>query len=206
MAVIPQPVVGVAALALVAIGVYLAYEALGNLQKGWTIRQSDPVGAGEVEYEDGIVEVQGTVEQLEDELLTTKYTDTPAVAYDYRVKEHEENRPGDSGAEWQTVDSGTETQPFYVTDETGSVAVDPDGATISLDTEQVSGGSEIDIGPVDASTGKNTRVYWHLTIRSTSSVRSVPPSETVRVMKSITSATVGRRRRSLSPIRRKAGR
>lgn len=154
MAAIPQPVVGVAALALVAIGVYLAYEALGNLQKGWTIWQSDQVGAGEVEYEDGTVEVQGTVEQLEPELLTTKYTDTPAVAYDYRVEEHEENRPGDTGTEWQTVDSGTETQPFYVTDETGSVAVDPDGATISLDTEQVSGGSEIDIGPVDASTGK----------------------------------------------------
>ena len=45
-------------------------------------------------------------------------------------------------------------QPFYVTDETGSVAVDPDGATVSLDTEKISGGSEIDIGPVDASTSK----------------------------------------------------
>jgi len=154
MAEIPQPVVGVAALALVAIGAYITYRGLENLQKGWTIWQSDPIGAGEVEYEDGAVEVQGTVEQLEAELLTTKYTDTPAVAYDYRLEKHEENRSTESGPEWQTVDSGTEAQPFYVTDETGSVAVDPDGGTVSLDTEKVSGGSEIDVGPVDASTSK----------------------------------------------------
>ena len=154
MAEIPQPVVGAAALALVVVGTYITYNGLGNLQKGWTVWQSDPISAGEVEYEDGTVEVQGTIEQLEEELLTTKYTDTPAVAHDYKLKEHEENRTTDSGPEWQTVDGGTETQPFYVADETGSVAVDPDGATVSLDTEQISGGSEIDIGPVDTSTSK----------------------------------------------------
>ncbi|WP_323190237.1 GIDE domain-containing protein [Halostella sp. PRR32] len=154
MAEIPQPVVGAAALALVAVGAYITYQALGNLQSGWTIWQSDPIDAGDVEYEDGVVEVQGKVEQLEAELLTTKYTDTPAVAHEYKLQRHEENRSTESGAEWQTVDSGTETQPFYVTDETGSVAVDPDGATVSLDTEKISGGSEIDIGPVDASTDK----------------------------------------------------
>ncbi len=154
MAEIPQPVVGAAALALVAVGAYITYQALGNLQSGWTIWQSDPIDAGDVEYEDGVVEVQGKVEQLEAGLLTTKYTDTPAVAHEYKLQRHEENRSTESGAEWQTVDSGTETQPFYVTDETGSVAVDPDGATVSLDTEKISGGSEIDIGPVDASTNK----------------------------------------------------
>lgn len=154
MAAIPQPVVGVAALALGVLGVYLIYRALGNLRKGWTIWQNDPIDAGEIAYEDGTVEVQGEVEQLEAALLSTEYTDTPAVAYKYRLKVHEENRSNDAGAEWQTVDSGTETQPFYVTDGTGSVAVDPDGATVSLDTEQISGGSEIDIGPVDASTSK----------------------------------------------------
>ncbi|MFD1632911.1 E3 ubiquitin ligase family protein (plasmid) [Haloplanus ruber] len=154
MAEIPQPVVGAAALALVVIGAYITYKALGKLQRGWIIWQSDPINAGDVEYENGIVEVQGEVEQLEDELLTTKYTDTPAVVHEYKLQVHEENRTGDQGTEWETVDSGTEAQPFYVTDETGSVAVDPDGATVSLDVEKVSGGSEIDIGPVDASTSK----------------------------------------------------
>ena len=154
MAEIPQPVVGVVALALTALGAYITYEALKNLQRGWTIWQSDPIDAGDIEYKDGVVEVQGEVEELEDELLTTKYTDTPAVAHDYRLQVHEDDRSGNEGAEWQTVDSGTEAQPFYVTDETGSVAVDPDGAAVSLDTEKISGGSEIDIGPVDASTGK----------------------------------------------------
>ena len=151
---IPQPVIGVAALALVVLGAYITYEALGYLQSGWTIWQNDPINARDIEYEDGVVEVQGDVEQLEDELLTTEYTDTPAVAHEYKLQVHEENRSGDEGAEWKTTDSGTEVQPFYVTDETGSVAVDPDGATVSIDTEKISGGSEIDIGPVDASTSK----------------------------------------------------
>ncbi|MFT4947718.1 MAG: hypothetical protein ACI8TL_001967, partial [Natronomonas sp.] len=109
---------------------------------------------GHIKNASGAVEIQGTVEQLESELLTSKYTETPAVAYDYRLKVHEDSRPGDTGPEWKTVDSGTVTQPFYVTDETGSVAVDPDGATVSLDAEKISGGSTVDIGPVDASTDK----------------------------------------------------
>ena len=154
MAEIPQPVLGAVALALVVVGAYIIYEALGKLQRGWTIWQNDPIDAGDVEYEDGVVEIQGKVEQLEDELLTTKYTDTQALVHEYKLQVHEENRTNEGGAEWQTVDSGTEAQPFYVTDETGSVAVDPDGATVSLDMKKISGGSEIDIGSVDASTSK----------------------------------------------------
>ncbi|MFC7059590.1 GIDE domain-containing protein [Halovenus salina] len=151
---IPQPIIGIIALAGLVLGAYVTYEALGYLQSGWTIWQSDPINAGDIEYEDGVVEVQGKVEQLEDELLTTEYTDTPAVAHEYELQVHEDNRTGDEGPEWKTTESGTEVQPFYVTDETGSVAVDPDGAHVSLDTEKISGGSEIDIGPVDASTSK----------------------------------------------------
>ena len=79
---IPQPVIGVVALALVVLGAYITYEALGYLQSGWTIWQNDPINAGDIEYEDGVVEVQGDVDQLEDELLTTEYTDTPAVAHE----------------------------------------------------------------------------------------------------------------------------
>jgi hypothetical protein len=154
MAEIPQPVVGAATLAFVVVGAYITYQAQGKLQRGWTIWQNDPTDTGDIKHEDGDVEVQGEVEQLEDDVLTTKYTDTQAVVHEYKLQKHEENRATDQGTEWETVDSGTEAQPFYVTDETGSVAVDPDGATVSLDMEKVSGGSEIDIGPVDASTSK----------------------------------------------------
>jgi hypothetical protein len=151
---VEQAVGAVVLLALAVFGVYLIYRALGNLQRGWTIWQSDPIGAGEVQYEDGTVEVQGEVEQLEEELLTTEYTDTPAVAHEYKLQRKNENQKREGEPEWETVESGTETQPFYVTDETGSVAVDPDRATVSLDTERISGGSEFDLGPVDASTSK----------------------------------------------------
>lgn len=148
-----QIFIGVLLLVLVAIGVHLISQALKSLQRGWAIWQSDPVGASEVQYEDGAVEVQGTVEQLEAELLTTEYTDTPAVGYDYQHKV-ESDKGGEDNERWETVESGTEMQPFYVTDETGSIAVDPDGATISLDSEQISRNSTIELGPVDASTGK----------------------------------------------------
>lgn len=151
---VEQAAIGVALLALAVVGMYLIYRALGNLQRGWTIWQSDPIGAEEVQYEDGTVEVQGEVEQLEAELLTTKYSDTPAVAHEYKLERKKQDSATDGGSEWKTVESGTETQPFYVTDETGRVAVDPDGATVSLDTEKISGGSSIEIGPVDASTNK----------------------------------------------------
>ena len=154
MAEIPQPVLGFAGLALIVVGAYITNQALEALQRGWTIWQNDPIDAGDIEYEDGVVEVQGEVKQLEDELLTTEYTDTPAVVHEYKLQVEEGNRSGETGVEWKTVDSGTETQPFYVSDETGSVAVDPDRATVSLYIETVSGGSEIDIGPVDASTSK----------------------------------------------------
>jgi hypothetical protein len=150
---VEQIVAGAAVLGLLAIGAYLTYRGLGSLQNGWTIWRNDPVSAGGVRHEEGVVEVQGKVEQLEEELLTTEYTDTPTVAYDYKLREKRKN-PATDDREWKTVESGTETQPFYVTDETGSVAVDPDGATVSLDTEKISGGHEVELGPVDASTGK----------------------------------------------------
>jgi hypothetical protein len=151
---VQQAAVGVALLALAAFGVYLVYRALGDLQRGWSIWQNDPVGAGKVEHEDGTVEVQGEVEQLEAELLTTKYTDTPAVAHEYKLEEKKHHAGNEEGPEWRLVERGTESQPFYVTDETGRVAVDTDGATVSLDTERISGGSNIDLGPVDASSSK----------------------------------------------------
>jgi hypothetical protein len=149
-----QAILGVVLLALVVFGVYSIYRAFGDLQRGWSIWQSDPIGAGEIEYEDGIVEVQGTVEQLEGELLTTEYTDTPAVAHEYKLQRKNTDQELEGEPEWETVESGTETQPFYVTDETGSVAGGPDGAAVSLDTEQISGDSEFNIGPVEASTSK----------------------------------------------------
>lgn len=147
--------IAAAGVVLLAIGGYVTYRGSEILQKGWTIWQNDPVDAGDVGHEHGTVEVQGTVEQLEEELLTTKYTNTPAVAYDYKLEQKDHSSNTQAGDEWKTVERGTETQPFYVTDETGSVAVDPDGATVSLDMEYISGGSEIELGPVDASTGKS---------------------------------------------------
>jgi len=74
--------------ALLVIGAYLAYRALGSLQRAWTISRNDPLDAGQIKHEYGTVEVQGTVEQLEEVLLTTKYTDTPAVADDYKIQKN----------------------------------------------------------------------------------------------------------------------
>jgi len=145
--------------AAAAVGLYLLYWGASNLSTGWTIWRNDPINAGSVRHVDGIVEVQGTVEALKDHLLTAKYTNTPAVAYEYKKQEKKRKQTTDGETEhrWVTVESGTATQPFYVADETGKVAVDPDNATVSLDTNQLSGDMSLEIGSL--SIGSQTKLF-----------------------------------------------
>lgn len=134
--------VGVGVLLAVAAagGLYLLYRGFTYLSRGWTIWRNDPVDAGSVHLESGIVEVQGEVELIDGQVLSSKYTNRQTVAYDYKLEEKQRKRTTDGADEWEwkTVDSGSVANPFYVADETGRVAVDPDGATVTLDSERVS--------------------------------------------------------------------
>lgn len=137
--------VGVAAILLVVLGftAHLTYTGIKNLGRAWTIGWNDPIDAGRVYQASGIVEVEGTVIPVDGNLMASPYTGKEVVAYDYREEEKKRKHSGEQESEykWETVDSGTAARPFHVRDETGSVAVDPEGATISLDEERVASGA-----------------------------------------------------------------
>lgn len=131
----------IGALVTVAAGAFAAYtlyRAAKNLGRANAIWSHDPVDAGSVHLEDGVVEVQGTAEPI-DETLSAPYTGTSSLAYTYEKERKERNHDSDGGSRtrWRTVESGSARTPFYVTDDTGSVAVDPEGASISLDSDRV---------------------------------------------------------------------
>lgn len=121
-----------------AFGVLTLYRGVTDLGRGYRIMSNDPVDAGSVHLESGVVEVQGTAEPI-DGTLDAAYTGTDCLAYEYEEKHKRREHDGDGNdrTEWRTVDSGGAETPFYVTDDTGSVAVDPDGADVSVDSERV---------------------------------------------------------------------
>lgn len=129
----------------VLLALLLAYGLVGirsgglQLWRAALIARSDPIDAGAVYLADGEVELEGTVEPIE--TTTSRYTNTECVAYDYELKERERRTArGETVTSYETVESGAVRRPFYLRDETGAVAIDPDGAALSLDTETVSGG------------------------------------------------------------------
>lgn len=140
--VVEAETVGVALLlvGLTVAMLYLGYRGVVYLGQGWTIWRNEPIDAGSVHLESGIVEVQGEAEPIDGGVVESRYTGTPSLAYEYELEEKQRDRDPDGNTEWEwkTVDSGTVAQPFYVSDETGQVAVEPDGATVTLDSERVS--------------------------------------------------------------------
>lgn len=137
---------GPVALAIVGafglVGLFLCYVGVTNLRRAYSIWTNEPIDAGSLHLESGVVEVQGEVEPIDDVgTLASEYTGTECVAYSYRRKEkrrtHSSTDDSGSNTEWKTVESGEQHCPFYVTDGTGAVAVDPVEATLSLDSERV---------------------------------------------------------------------
>lgn len=138
-----QALFGLLVAGLGLVGLWLLYRGLSNLRSGFVIWSNDPIDAAAVRHESGVVEVQGSVKAIDGQTLSSKYTNTDCVAYDYTHKEKQHSHdPDDHGSdtEWRTVDSGSNSRPFYVTDGSGQVAVDPEGAKISLDSESVASG------------------------------------------------------------------
>jgi hypothetical protein len=99
----------------------------------------------------GLVELKGTAEG---QAFTSFLTEQPCVLYNWSVQEEWRRRVVETYRDqqgrtqtrtrvesgWSTVDSGGESAPFYLQDETGSVLIHPDGADVrpfSLFSDQV---------------------------------------------------------------------
>jgi hypothetical protein len=131
-----------------------------------------------VERADGPVEVEGTATPS-DGTIESPLTKTPCLAYEYEIEELQSSGKNSS---WNTLDEGRGTVPFRLEDETASVRVDSEGATLALSTDataEVGGGepepervrefletesdldsqnTSFDLGPLSLATG-NDRKY-----------------------------------------------
>jgi hypothetical protein len=67
-----------------------------------------------------------------DQPLTPPYSDIPCVYYSYKLQRRERSRSSSTSTSytWRTIDSGSAQVPFSLTDSTGTVTVDPEGAAM----------------------------------------------------------------------------
>lgn len=128
-------------LVAVAIGLVVAgLGAAGLVVGGRTLRRwrrlgaDEPVPVRESITESGTVEIEGDV-RPHDETLESPHFGEDCVAYEYAV-ERRRRSSNKSGSSWRTVDSGEASRPFVVEDESGRAYVDPDGASLSLESER----------------------------------------------------------------------
>lgn len=77
----------------------------------------------------GLVEIIGKVIPIENNILSSPFSNTECVYYKYSVERWVKQN---DNHHWQVVNSGNSTIPFLVNDETGSVLVNPIGANIDI--------------------------------------------------------------------------
>ena len=117
----------------VVVGPWVLLLGTRQLRQVYRIFANDPVDAEAVPDEEGIVEVEARAETL-DRTLSTKYGNEPAVAHSWRRERREEETDDDGNTDvsYRTISRGDSAVPFLAVDETGDVAVDPSGATLSI--------------------------------------------------------------------------
>ncbi|WP_200531728.1 GIDE domain-containing protein [Halorubrum sp. LN27] len=122
--------------AAAVVGVYLVVWGVNGLRRTIAVWKSDPTPIGEAHLIDGTIEVEGTAEELS-RTLRSPYDGARSLAYSYskKRKERERNEDGEYETEWRTLESGSESVPFLVADDTGSIPVDPAAATLGMDNE-----------------------------------------------------------------------
>jgi hypothetical protein len=121
------------------VGVALLTLGLAELRNAWRIRSQDPDPAADA-TRGGPVELAG-VANAADQTIRAPFSGTECLACEYEVLEY---RSSGKHSSWQTVDEDTIAVPFHLQDDTGSVLVDPNGASLNLAEEmdhKVQGGT-----------------------------------------------------------------
>jgi len=121
------------------LGIALLTLGLAELRNAWRIRSEDPDPAADA-TRGGPVELAGTA-QAADQTIHAPFSGTECVACEYEVLEY---RSSGKHSSWRTVDEDTVAVPFHLQDDTGSVLVDPEGASLNLAEEmdhKVKGGT-----------------------------------------------------------------
>lgn len=122
-------------------GIVLGY-GLRELRPVYHILTNDPIPVQDLVYHSGPAEVEGTATPTEEgKTVRTPFSDIDCLACEY---EAQELRSSGKSNHWKTLDEGASAAPFLVEDATGSVRVDPAGATLKFEEQvvRVPGGEE----------------------------------------------------------------
>jgi hypothetical protein len=132
----PLVIAGViAVLALVA--VVVVWRARGNLQQARLIEDTPTSKARSAAQ--GYVEFEGIGKQMDGPPIIAPLSGTSCVWYRYLIEEQvtHYNSKGRTETHWTTVDKGESTEVFWLEDETGRVAIDPEGAQVTPKRKEV---------------------------------------------------------------------
>jgi hypothetical protein len=120
--------VAIAALAIAAIVcAVLAYRALARIRL-----IEDTPRAKARSAPQGYVELEGRAQPMAHTPVVAHLTGLPCCWYRYRIEEeeHYHDARGRSHTRWKVISHGASTETFWLEDDTGRVAVDPEGADI----------------------------------------------------------------------------
>lgn len=129
----------------VALGVYVLANSENVVTLFRNMATSDVTPAAEVPDETGVVEVTGTAKPI-DETVQSPHTDTECLLYDYnktRIRRDDQDNDGiDESQRRQHLDHDHDHVSFRVEDDSGSITVDPVGADLSVERDDVDGYEE----------------------------------------------------------------
>lgn len=109
---------------------YCGFRAWYGLHKARTIEDIPTAKARSAPQ--GYVELEGAGKLMDGPPIVAPLSGLPCVWFRYRIEEQitTEYR-GRTQTRWQTVDKGMSTEVFWLEDDTGRVAVDPEGADVT---------------------------------------------------------------------------
>ncbi len=122
--------VGIGAGSLAAVAAYSAWRAWCSLNNA---RMIEDIPTAKVRSApQGYVELEGVGRSMDRSPIIAPLSGLPCVWFRYRVEEmHTTYHRGQTRTRWVTIDRGESTETFWLEDETGRVAVDPEGADVT---------------------------------------------------------------------------
>lgn len=126
----------------IALGVYILANTGGVVTKFRNLLESEITPAGSVRQDSGVVELEGIAQPI-DGTVESPHTETECLLYDYnktRITEVDDDLDGtDEHRKRDHLDHQHDHVPFRIEDESGSIAVDPTGADLSVDRDYSGG-------------------------------------------------------------------
>lgn len=122
-------VIGVAIAVVTTLAALGLWRAVVNLHKVRLIEDT-PTSKARSAHQ-GYVELEGSARSMDGAPTVARLTGLPCCWYRFLVEEQiTTHHNGKTQTRWQTVDRGESTDTFWIEDDTGRVAVDPEGADI----------------------------------------------------------------------------